>query len=155
VLLVTDKTVYSLGYHEKILNSLKENNIKFTVFNNIASEPAIDIINEGRDAAVNCGADYIIALGGGSVPDACKIIATGAKMPKRCIKNLLHKFIYVSGKTLPIIAVPSTSGTGAEITVGAMVINAKGRKSSTVVIGLNVPYVVLDSGLTIDAPENV
>lgn len=76
-------------------------------------------------------------------------------MPRRNIKNLLGKFIYVSGKTLPIIAVPSTAGTGAEITVAAMVNNAKGIKCSTVVIGLNVTHVVLDSELTVGAPESV
>jgi len=53
VLLITDKTLYSLGHHEKILSSLKANNIKCTVFNNIASEPAIEIISEGRTAAEN------------------------------------------------------------------------------------------------------
>lgn len=155
VLLVTDKTVYSLGYHEKIVSSLKANNIKCTIFNNIASEPTIDIISEGRSIAVGCNADCIIALGGGSVLDSCKIIAAGAKMPKRNIKNLLHKFIYVRGKTLPVIAVPTTSGTGAEITVGAVVQNKKGVKCSTVVIGLNVTHVVLDSELTISDPESI
>ncbi|RXE60601.1 iron-containing alcohol dehydrogenase [Acetivibrio mesophilus] len=63
VLLVTDKTLFSLGYHEKILNSLKANNIKCAVFNNIASEPTVDIISEGRTTAINCCADCIIALG--------------------------------------------------------------------------------------------
>ncbi len=154
-LLVTDKTVYSLGYHEKILDSLEANGIKYAVFSNIASEPTIDIISEGRSAAVGCGVDCIIALGGGSVLDSCKIIAAGAKMPRRKIKNLLDKFIYVRGKTLPIIAVPSTAGTGAEITVAAVVNNANGIKCSTVVIGLNVTHVVLDSELTIGAPESV
>jgi alcohol dehydrogenase len=155
VLLVTDKTVFSLGFHEKILNSLKSNNVKCTVFNNIASEPTFDIISEGRDAAVSCGADCIIALGGGSVLDTCKIVAAGAKLQKRNIERLLQKFAYVSGKTLPIIAVPSTAGTGAEITVASMVQNKKGVKCSTVVVGLNVTHVVLDSELTINAPGNV
>mgnify|MGYP003367458329 CR=1 FL=1 len=155
VLLVTDKTLYSLDYHEKIVNSLKANNIKCTVFYNIASEPTIDIIREGRTKAVKCGADCIVALGGGSVLDSCKIIAAGAKLQKRKTKNLLHKFVYVSQETLPVIAVPSTSGTGAEITVGAVVSNEKGIKKSTVVIGLNVSHVVLDSELTIGAPESI
>ncbi|MER1998633.1 MAG: iron-containing alcohol dehydrogenase [Lysinibacillus sp.] len=155
VLLVTDKIIHSLKHHEKVLNSLKANNIKCTVFYNIASEPTIDIISEGKTIAINCDADCIVALGGGSVLDTCKIIAAGAKTHKRKIKNLLYKFVYVRGKTLPVIAVPTTSGTGAEISVGAVVNSEKGIKSSAVVIGLNVPHVVLDSELTIGAPESV
>ncbi len=155
VLLVTDQTIYSLGFHEKVLKSLKEKNIKCTVFYNIASEPTIEIINEGRMSAIQCEADCIIALGGGSVLDSCKVIAAGAKLKNRKTKNLLRKIVYVRGKTIPLIAVPSTSGTGAEITVGAVVNNEKGIKTSTVVIGLDVPHVVLDSELTIGAPESV
>jgi alcohol dehydrogenase len=56
---------------------------------------------------------------------------------------------------LPIIAVPSTAGTGAEVTVGAVVTNSRGTKSSTVLIGLNVTHVILDSELTIHAPQQV
>lgn len=83
MLLGTDKTLYSLGYHEKVLNSLAAHNIKYNVFSNISSEPEIGIIEEGRAAAVACSADCIIALGGGSVLDAVKIIAVGAKKPGR------------------------------------------------------------------------
>lgn len=155
VLLVTDQTLFSLGYHDKILKLLQENQIEVSVFNNISSEPTIEIISEGRNAAVNCGAQCIIALGGGSVLDTCKIIAAGAKYRNLNVKHLLHKFIYVGGKTLPIIAIPSTAGTGAEITVGAVVKNKREIKSSTVVIGLNVTHVILDSELTINSPEHV
>lgn len=155
VLLVTDKTIYSLGFCEKVVHSLKANNIKWTLFYNIESEPTIDIISEGRTIAKKCDADCIIALGGGSVMDTCKIIAAGAKMPKKRTKKLLRKFLFIRRKTLPILAIPSTSGTGAEITVGAIVNNKKGVKMSTVIIGLNVPHVVLDSELTINAPKNV
>ena len=153
--LVTDKTLFSPGYHEKILNSLEAKNIKCTVFDNITSEPTIDIISEGRSMAVNCNADCIIAFGGGSVLDTCKIIAAEAKKLNRNIDSFLHKFIFIRGKTMPIIAVPSAFGTGAEITVGAIVQNKKGIKCSTVVIGMNVTYVVLDSELTIGVPESV
>ena len=155
VLLVTDKILYSLGHHEKILKSLEANNIKYTVFSNISSEPTVKIVSEGIDVAINCKADCIIALGGGSVLDTCKMIAAGAKLQQRNAKKLLKKFLFVSGKTLPIIAVPSTAGTGAEITVGAVVMNERGVKVSTVVLGLNITYVVLDSELTVGAPESV
>ena len=87
--------------------------------------------------------------------DTTKMIAAGAKMPRRSIKSLLMKFLPVPGKTLPMISVPSTAGTGAEVTVGAVVHNSQGVKTSTVLIGLDVTHVVLDSELTIHAPQTV
>jgi alcohol dehydrogenase len=68
---------------------------------------------------------------------------------------LLLKFLPVPGKTLPMISVPSTAGTGAEVMVGAVVLNSQGVKSSTVLIGLDVTHVILDSELTLHAPQSV
>ena len=155
VLLVTDRTLSRLGYEKAIVESLEEAGVGCDVFNDINSEPNIDIIEAGKKKAMDCGAECIIALGGGSVMDSCKMIAAGVKMHHLPAKALLQKFLPVPGKTLPIIAVPSTAGTGAEITVGAVVMNAAGVKSSTVIIGLNVIHVVLDSELTIHAPATV
>ena len=155
VLLVTDVTLYSLGFHEKVAESLEKAGIACTVFKDIASEPDLNIIEAGRKAAVECGADCIVALGGGSVLDSSKIIAACAKHPVFHVRHYLHKFALVAGKTLPMITIPSTAGTGAEYTVGAVVKNAHGVKNSTVVIGLNVVHVILDSELMINAPRSV
>ena len=155
VLLVTDKTLSGLGYEQAIVESLEAAGITYTLYNGINSEPTIEIIEAGREKALACKAECIIALGGGSVLDSSKMIAAGVQMPHIPVKALLLKFLPVPGQTLPIIAVPSTAGTGAEITVGAVVMNASGVKSSTVLIGLNIAHVVLDSELTIHAPRQV
>ena len=155
VLLVTDQNLSSIGFEQAIIESLETANIQYSVFNDIHSEPTITIIQEGRRKALESKAEAIIALGGGSVMDSCKMIAAGVKMPHLSIKALLLKFLPVPGNTLPIIMVPSTAGTGAELTVGAVVSNDKGVKSSTVLIGLNVTHVIHDSELTMHAPEQV
>lgn len=128
VLLVTDKTLFSLGFHEKIVGSLKAEGVPCAVFSDISTEPTTDIIRAGRQAAVDCKADCIAALGGGSVMDSSKIIAAGAKKPNKSVSRYLHKFDFIKGKTLPLITVPSTAGTGAEYTVGAVVKKLKGRE---------------------------
>ena len=87
--------------------------------------------------------------------DSCKMIAASVKMPHLPVKTLLLKFLPVPKGTLPLVMVPSTAGTGAEVTVGAVVSNDKGTKGSTVLIGLQVTHVVLDSELTIHAPQSV
>ena len=155
VLLVTDRTLSGLGYAKAITDSLEAAQIGYSVYDDIHTEPNIAIIEAGRQLAIESHAECIIALGGGSVMDSCKMIAAGVKMPHLPVKALLLKFLPVPGSTLPLIMVPSTAGTGAELTVGAVVTNAQGTKSSTVLIGLNVTHVVHDSELTIHAPQSV
>lgn len=155
VLLITDTTLFRLGYHQKILDSLKEHDITYSVFSDISSEPTVKIIEAGREVAAAFDADGIIALGGGSVLDSSKIIAATAKHPQLSVSLYLQKFAVVRNKTLPLIAIPSTAGTGAEHTVGAVVKNARGVKSATVVVGLDVTHVILDSELTVNAPQSV
>ena len=155
VLLVTDQTLSGLGFTKAITASLEAAGIGYTVFDDIHSEPNITIIEAGRKQAIETQAECIIALGGGSVMDSCKMIAAGVKMAHLPVKALLLKFLPVPGQTLPLIMVPSTAGTGAEITVGAVVSNTRGVKGSTVLIGLNVVHVVLDSELTMHAPQAV
>ena len=155
VLLVTDRTLSSLGYEKAIIESLEAANIGYSVYDDICSEPTIAIIEAGRKQAIESQAEAIIALGGGSVMDSCKMIAAGVKMPHIPVKALLLKFLPVPGSTLPLIMIPSTAGTGAELTVGAVVSNEQGAKGSTVLIGLNVTHVIHDSELTIHAPQSV
>ena len=155
VLLVTDQTLHQLGYEQKIVQSLDEAGVGCTLFADINSEPNIALIDAGREAAAECQAECVIALGGGSVMDTCKMIAAGVRLSHLSTKALLVKFLMVPGKTLPMITVPSTAGTGAEVTVGAVVTNARGTKGSTVLVGLDVTHVILDSELTIHAPQLV
>ena len=155
VLVVTDETLHRLGYDEAILESLKEVGVNASLFCDIHSEPNTAIIEAGRKQALQTQAEAIIALGGGSVMDSCKMIAAGCKMPHVPVKALLLKFLPVPGETLPLIMVPSTAGTGAEMTVGAVVTNDRGAKGSTVLIGLKVTHVIHDSELTLHAPQAV
>ncbi len=155
VLLVTDQTLHQLGYEQKIVQSLDEAGVGCTLFADINSEPNIALIDAGREAAAECKAECVIALGGGSVMDTCKMIAAGVRLSHLSTKALLVKFLMVPGKTLPMITVPSTAGTGAEVTVGAVVTNHRGTKGSTVIVGLDVTHVILDSELTIHAPQLV
>ena len=129
--------------------------VAYSVFSDIASEPDLTIIDGGRKALGEHDADAIIALGGGAVMDSCKMIAAGGRLKRRSSKSLLRKFLFVPGKTLPIIAVPSTAGTGAESTVGAVVTDGRGQKLASVVVGLDVKAVVLDSELTLKAPRGI
>ena len=156
VLLVTDKTIVSLGYHHAVVESLRDAGVGVTLFGDIASEPTTDLIDAGIAAARQSSAQCLIALGGGSVLDASKMIAAGVRFPRRRASSLLRRFLFVPHGTLPILALPSTAGTGAEVTVAAMVANPRTRaKTATVVVGLKVQAVLIDSDLTLRLPAQV
>lgn len=152
VLVVTDSTLYGLGFHQTIVDSLQEEHIDFSLFKEIDSEPDSDVVELGRKAAKN--SDCIVALGGGSVMDASKMIAASLRKPRRSVRSLLQKFLFA--RTLPLITIPTTAGTGAEHTVGVVVKDSKkGNKCATVVVGLNVKAVLLDSELTLKIPPKI
>lgn len=155
VLLVTDETIFRLGFHEKVAASLEENGVRCSVFHEIASEPTVEIIEAGRAAALACQAEGIVALGGGSVLDSSKVIAASAKHAHSSVLHYLHKFALAPGGTLPMISIPTTAGTGAEHTVGTVVKSADGTKHATVIYGLKVTNVILDSALMVNAPREV
>lgn len=155
ILLVTDRTIFSLGLHKKIVTALEDAGVSCSIFSDITSEPNLTIIDGGRKALADSKADAIIALGGGAVMDSCKMIASAGRLRKQKSKSLLKKFLFVREKTLPLITIPTTAGTGAEITVGAVVTDDKGSKGSTVIIGLDVRAVILDSELTLKTPISI
>lgn len=154
-LVVTDMTLHELGLHQKVLDSLEEQGIAYTLFYDIDSEPTVQIVDAGRKEALACGADCIVALGGGSVLDSSKVIAIGAKHPDMPITGFLLKFAYAINSTLPMINIPTTAGTGAECTVGTVIKNNRGTKSATVIVGLVIDTVILDSELLVNAPQSV
>lgn len=155
VLVLTDKVLRNLGYLDAVEKSLTEVGVNYTVYDGINSEPRLEYIEKGRELAIGIGAQCIISLGGGSVMDTGKMIAAGCRLKHVPTNLLLQKFLVVPEKTLPILAIPSTAGTGAEMTVGAVICRKSGGKFAAVVSGLDVRTVFLDSELTVKAPWRI
>ena len=155
VLVLTDKVLSNLGYLESIEGSLSDEGIRYEIYDEINSEPKLDYIEAGRSMALKNESKCIITLGGGSVMDTGKMIAAGCRLKHLPVDMLLQKFLIVSGRTLPVIAIPSTAGTGAEMTVGAVISQKKGGKFASVIVGLDVRTVLLDSELTVNAPWRI
>lgn len=155
VLILTDRKLCELGYLQAVEHSLDEAGVSHCLYDGIASEPKLEYIDAGRTLALENGAQCIISLGGGSVMDSGKMIAAGSRMKHLPTEMLLQKFLVVPEKTLPIFAVPSTAGTGAEMTVGAVISRKSGGKFASVIAGLDVQKVFLDSELTVKAPWKI
>ncbi|MBQ0087523.1 MAG: iron-containing alcohol dehydrogenase [Bacteroidales bacterium] len=155
VLILTDGLLCNLGYLKAVENSLISEDIRYKVFDGITTEPRLEYIETGRSIALESGAKCIITIGGGSVMDTGKMVASGCRLKHLPVDMLLQKFLFVPEKSLPVIAVPSTAGTGAEVTVGAVITQRNGGKFASVIVGLDVHTVFLDSELTLKAPWNI
>lgn len=155
VLILTDKVLSGLGYLQAVEESLNKEGVSYEVYDGISSEPKLEYIEKGREIAADHGAQCIVSLGGGSVMDTGKMIAAGCRMKHIPTDMLLQKFLLVPDRTFPILAIPSTAGTGAEMTVGAVITRKSGGKFASVIAGLDVQAVFLDSELTVKAPWGI
>lgn len=113
-LIVTGKNSAKLsGALDDVLNVLNQNDIKYSIFDKIMPNPTVDVVYLGACNAKENNSDFIIAIGGGSVMDAAKVISSLALSDIKkddVFNNSLHN------KTMPMIFIPTTAGTGSEVT---------------------------------------
>ncbi len=132
IFIVTDSSMKELGYVNKIIYHLRkrEEPITFDIFDQVEPDPSLDTIMKGTKAMNNFGPDAIIALGGGSVIDAAKGMWLFYEEPKADFENMSLKFLDIRkrtykfphlGRKSQLIAIPTTSGTGSEVTSFAVI----------------------------------
>lgn len=113
-LLVTGKaSAIASGAQADVLEALETLSIDYVIFNGIEENPSVETVKQAATFGLEQGADFIIGIGGGSPLDACKAIAMIMRQPHLLKGNL---FGLKPMKALPIIAIPTTSGTGSEVT---------------------------------------
>lgn len=120
-LVVTDETLLKVGVADKVISLLEENGILYDLFSDVKPNPTISNVKKGLKIAKKFHCDYIIAVGGGSVIDAAKAIAIVVNNPEfKEIKNLVG-VADTKERCLPIIALPTTAGTAAEVTINYVI----------------------------------
>ncbi|MHB8138649.1 MAG: iron-containing alcohol dehydrogenase [Smithellaceae bacterium] len=150
-LVVIDKNLAKTGLQEKIASILVSEGIKFTLFDKVEPEPRIELADEGATLAVKNKCDIVIGIGGGSAMDVAKAIAVIATNKGKAEDFLgLNK---VPKPGLPKIMIPTTAGTGSEVTFTAVFIRKNLKKKE----GMNSPYLypelaLLDPELTLSLP---
>ena len=157
--LLTMKDMVKNGLLEEALKSLRKAKIDVHVSVNCKPEPTSQSLDSLRDEVVGSKSDFIIGIGGGSVLDSAKavaILATNSgeiweyvdlrNRPARALEN----------KNLPIIAVPTTSGTGSEVTMNSVLINENTKQKATIKFRSIIPILSInDPDLTLSMPENI
>lgn len=152
-LIITDKEMAKFGLTKDVENSLKHNHISFTYFDGVNVEPTINIVEKAIAKAREDKSDIIIGIGGGSVVDAAKVVACVAKNDTT-VREYMRKIKKNDEERLPFILVPTTSGTGAEVNSGAVIIdeNENAKKS---VKNVFADLAIIDPALTFSLPPKL
>ena len=155
VLIVVDYNLKKMGIVDHIFDNLNEGNISFTIFDNIKNEPTITEVDQAIDD-LNVASNYggIIGIGGGSSIDVAKLLAVSGSI-EGSIKNYIGTNL-IDKPGIPMIILPTTSGTGAEATPNAIVKDKKeGWKKGVVSPYLIPDLVILDPELTLSLPPKI
>lgn len=155
VLLVIDANVRKLGLTRDFEDLLKEEGINASVYEQANPNPTIDNVENAREIYIQGQAGAIVAIGGGSAMDCAKV--TGARIA--CPKKPVHKMkgvMKILRKTPLLIAVPTTAGTGSEVTLAAVITDAETHYKYPINDFNLIPdYAVLDPKLALGLPKNV
>jgi alcohol dehydrogenase class IV len=155
-LLVTTRRGGSAGgYSARVIASLQAEGVKVTHFDGVAPNPTTDAVTRGAEMARKCKAELIIGLGGGSSMDAAKAIAVEAVHEGKAWDYLFFKKAPAE-KTLPIIAITTTSGTGSQTTPCAVITNTHEHDKSALWNPILYPKVaIVDPELMLSMPAEV
>lgn len=152
-LLVTDAMLVQCGVAEKIENVLKDGGISYEIDDEVKPNPTIDNVHTGLDKLKASGADFIIAVGGGSVIDTAKAIAVIANNPDNYDVVSLEGVDKSKNPPMPIIAVPTTAGTGSETTMDYVITNTEQKRKMACMDSMVVPVVaILDTDIMASLP---
>jgi len=154
VLIVTDRVVAEMGLPNALTKALAKGGTRHVVFDAITPDAPIPLIEKGIAFYGKQGCDAIVAFGGGSPMDAAKTIAL-AVANKKHPRKLVGYFKGLSSPA-PIYAVPTTAGTGSEVTVAAVISDPENQKKLTIVDTRLVPAMAaLDPSLMVRLPPHV
>ena len=163
--IVTDRFLYGNGYTKPITDKLNEIGISYTVFSEVEPDPTLNIAKKGAEQMTNFAPDVIIAVGGGSAMDAAKIMwvlyehpdadFTDMAMRFSDIRKRIYTFPKIGEKTY-FIAVPTSAGTGSEVTPFAVITDSDtGIKYPLADYELMPDMAIVDTDLQMSAPKGL
>ncbi len=152
-LLVTDPGLVSIGLLEPPLQALRDHGLEPVLYDQVREDPPEAVILEAVELALAERIDGVIAIGGGSSMDVAKVVAVLLKSEQSLAE--LYGVDQVTGTRLPLILVPTTAGTGSEVTPVAVVTTGETTKAGVSSRVLLPDVAVLDADLTLGLPPRV
>lgn len=152
-MIVTDKVMIDLGNCAKVENALKSQGVEYTIYSDIAGEPTDVMIEKGLEQYKTEGCDFLVALGGGSPIDSMKAIGSLVKNGGS-ISDYMGKVIDV--EMLPMVAIPTTAGTGSEATQFTIITDTKKDIKMLLKGKVLIPSLaIIDPQFTMTAPPKI
>lgn len=155
VLLVTDKMLRQFGATAKLEKLLAEANIKCVVYDETCPNPTVNNVEAARELYVKENCEALIAFGGGSSMDCAKAVGARIAYPHKTV-NQMKGLLKVLKKIPTLIAVPTTAGTGSEVTITSVITNSEIKHKYTMNSFPLIPaYAVLDPEVTLTLPPHL
>ena len=154
ILLVTDETLMNCGVTKLVIDCLDRGNIDYKIFDKVKPNPTISNCHEGIKVCQEYGADAIVCVGGGSVIDTAKCIGIVIENPEFYDINSLEGVADTKNRCLPIIALPTTAGTAAEVTINYVITDEEAVIKRVCVDPNDIPVLaILDTELMAGMPK--
>jgi len=153
VLLVTDRNMMDLGYADRVSVPLKKSGVDVLVFAEVEPEPSAETVRRASAFGRDHDVDAVIGLGGGSPMDVAKLVALFVASPQPIEKT--YGVDLAQGERLPLVLIPTTAGTGSEVTKVAVVTADNQDKAPILAPQLYCDSVILDVDLTLGLPPKV
>ena len=155
-LLVSDKVLAECGVLGKVKEVLNKAEIAYEEFTDIKQNPTIKNCKDGLEVFNKVGADFIIAVGGGSVIDTAKAVAIVKNNPEFADIRSLEGVAPTHSKCVPIIALPTTCGTAAEVTINYVITDEENNRKMVCVDPKDIPLVaIVDAELMASMPPKL
>ena len=139
----SDPDLIKFRVTDKVLNVLEENGLAYEVYSDIKANPTIENVQTGVAAFKKSGADYIVAIGGGSSMDTAKAIGIIIANPEHEDVRSLEGAVQTKHPSVPIIAVPTTAGTAAEVTINYVITDVEKNRKFVCVDPHDIPVVAI------------
>ena len=152
----SDPDLVKFNVTSKVTDLLKAAGLDFELYSNIKPNPTIENVQTGVAAFKKSGADYLIAIGGGSSMDTAKAIGIIIANPEHEDVRSLEGAVITKNKCVPIIAVPTTAGTAAEVTINYVITDVEKKRKFVCVDPHDIPVVaVIDPDMMSSMPKGL
>ena len=152
----SDPDLVKFGVTQKVLNVLDQNDLEYTLYSNIKPNPTIENVQTGVEAFKKSNADYIIAIGGGSSMDTAKAVGIIIANPEFADVRSLEGVAPTKNHAVPTIAVPTTAGTAAEVTINYVITDVQKERKFVCVDENDIPeYAVVDPDMMSSMPKGL